>query len=288
MFSIHFTLLCTLLTLTSVVLAQDPSATATADPVASTGGFTQCSPANLTFDGVLPAGDTSGTPLTTINAPSSPYSWLVNVASGTNITLRATDANGTVANTNPVVVKPGTDASCLTSGSASARLARRAPPTYDQYEHPSSSPSHHHRTHSSSEPYYPEEEPSSSHLRSAHPYSDERGIAEPPAVTSTRQPEVLVASAPSPSPSPSDAVNLASETPGDTGAEATPVADAQDDGGATPAPPATPAPTPLSPAEQSSADAESSKSAASFSAAMSEMDAILASIPGGAGAGRRA
>ncbi|ORY74534.1 hypothetical protein BCR35DRAFT_333374 [Leucosporidium creatinivorum] len=136
MFFTLITLLCTLITLTNVVLAQDPSATASADPAASTGGFTQCSPANLTFDGgvppftveVLPASDTSGTPLTTINAPSSPYSWLVNVASGTNITLRATDANGTVANTDPVVVKPGTDASCLTAGSASARLARRAGP----------------------------------------------------------------------------------------------------------------------------------------------------------------
>jgi hypothetical protein len=50
----HAAILCSLLTLTSV-LAQNPSATATADPsTESQGGFTQCAPANLTFDGGVP------------------------------------------------------------------------------------------------------------------------------------------------------------------------------------------------------------------------------------------
>ncbi|RSH94059.1 hypothetical protein EHS25_006713 [Saitozyma podzolica] len=52
-------------------------------------------------------------------ATSSPYTWTVDLASGTNITIKITDSTGTIAYSSAVVIQSGTSTSCLNS-SASA------------------------------------------------------------------------------------------------------------------------------------------------------------------------
>ncbi|WVQ69994.1 hypothetical protein V866_008248 [Kwoniella sp. B9012] len=100
----------------------------------------ECQPTSITFSGgssspyylsILPGGQASASALENLpDADSSPVTWTVDIASGTNVTIKITDGSGNIAYSSPVVIQAGSSSSCLgtnsessssaTSGSASA------------------------------------------------------------------------------------------------------------------------------------------------------------------------
>ncbi|WRT67183.1 uncharacterized protein IL334_004149 [Kwoniella shivajii] len=92
----------------------------------------ECQPASITFSGgsaspyylsILPGGQPSAAALENLpNADTSPVTWTVDIASGTNITIKITDGSGNIAYSSAVVVQAGSSTSCLgtNSGSSSA------------------------------------------------------------------------------------------------------------------------------------------------------------------------
>ncbi|ORY74537.1 hypothetical protein BCR35DRAFT_254921, partial [Leucosporidium creatinivorum] len=90
----------------------------------------QCSPVRLTFSGgappyvidVIPGGDAGAVALESINAVSSPLTWTVDLAAGTNVTLRLRDSTGAIAFSSPVVVQTSSDASCIGRNSLSSSI----------------------------------------------------------------------------------------------------------------------------------------------------------------------
>ncbi|EIW66478.1 hypothetical protein M231_03013 [Tremella mesenterica] len=82
----------------------------------------ECQPAALTFSGgsapyiiaVIPGGQVTAAAIETISsdATSSPLTWTVNLASGTNITLKITDSTGSIGYSSPLVIQSG-DSSCI-------------------------------------------------------------------------------------------------------------------------------------------------------------------------------
>ncbi|TNY20835.1 hypothetical protein DMC30DRAFT_416572 [Rhodotorula diobovata] len=89
----------------------------------------QCQPYLLTWGGgsapyyvrVVPGGSLSGPVLATLDEqPTSDtsFTWTVNIAAGTEITLTLTDSTGAQAATAPVTIQPGDD-SCLGVSSSS-------------------------------------------------------------------------------------------------------------------------------------------------------------------------
>lgn len=104
----------------------------------------ECQPAAVTFgDGTapyivaaIPGGQVSAPAIETLSdsLTTSPYTWTVNLAAGTNITLKITDSTGTVAYSSPIVVQAGSSQACLnttasTSGLSSAAVTTTASDT---------------------------------------------------------------------------------------------------------------------------------------------------------------
>ncbi|OXH40429.1 hypothetical protein J008_01164 [Cryptococcus neoformans] len=93
----------------------------------------ECQPASLSWTGgssspyylaVLPGGQVSASAIENIDTvDSTSYTWTVNIASGTNITIRVTDGGGNIAYSSPVVIQQGSSTSCLTSSSSSSATA---------------------------------------------------------------------------------------------------------------------------------------------------------------------
>ncbi|WWC61079.1 uncharacterized protein I303_103657 [Kwoniella dejecticola CBS 10117] len=93
----------------------------------------ECQPTSITFSGgsaspyylsILPGGQASAAALENLpNADSSPVTWTVDIASGTNITIKITDGSGNIAYSSPVVVQQGSSTSCLGTNSGSSTSA---------------------------------------------------------------------------------------------------------------------------------------------------------------------
>nr|XP_019013569.1 uncharacterized protein I206_01639 [Kwoniella pini CBS 10737]OCF52350.1 hypothetical protein I206_01639 [Kwoniella pini CBS 10737] len=93
----------------------------------------ECQPASITFSGgsaapyylaILPGGEASAAALENLpNAETSPVTWTVDIASGTNITIRITDGSGNIAYSSPVVIQAGSSTSCLGTNSGSSASA---------------------------------------------------------------------------------------------------------------------------------------------------------------------
>ncbi|WVW83045.1 hypothetical protein I302_105062 [Kwoniella bestiolae CBS 10118] len=93
----------------------------------------ECQPTSITFSGgsaspyylsILPGGQASAAALENLpNADTSPVTWTVDIASGTNITIRITDGSGNIAYSSPVVIQPGSSTSCLGTNSGSSASA---------------------------------------------------------------------------------------------------------------------------------------------------------------------
>ncbi|CAD6575625.1 MAG: hypothetical protein TREMPRED_001462 [Tremellales sp. Tagirdzhanova-0007] len=89
-----------------------------------------CQPAALTWTGgsggpyyiaILPGGEASAAALENLPAAdASPATWNVDVAAGTNITLRVTDSSGAIAYSSSVVTQAGSSTSCLAAANASS------------------------------------------------------------------------------------------------------------------------------------------------------------------------
>ncbi|KIR76682.1 hypothetical protein I305_05900 [Cryptococcus gattii E566] len=96
----------------------------------------ECQPAALTFGegtapyiiAAIPGGQVSAAAIETINdnLSSSPYTWTVNLAAGTNITLKITDSTGTVAYSSPIVVQAGSSQACLNASASTSGLSSAA------------------------------------------------------------------------------------------------------------------------------------------------------------------
>ncbi|GFZ42426.1 hypothetical protein JCM24511_00141 [Saitozyma sp. JCM 24511] len=96
----------------------------------------QCQPGQISWVGgtspfilaAIPAGQTSAAAIETISSSltASPYTWTVNLASGTNITLKLTDADGNLAYSSPIVIQAGTSTSCLNASASTSGLSTAA------------------------------------------------------------------------------------------------------------------------------------------------------------------
>ncbi|WVQ98769.1 hypothetical protein IAU59_005900 [Kwoniella sp. CBS 9459] len=96
----------------------------------------ECQPASITWSGgsgspyyisIIPGGEASAAALENLpNADSSPVTWTVDIAAGTNITVRITDASGAIAYSSPVVIQAGSSTSCLGTNSGSSSSASAA------------------------------------------------------------------------------------------------------------------------------------------------------------------
>lgn len=95
----------------------------------------QCQPAALSWVGgtgpfilaAIPAGQVSAAALATIaeNVSGTSYSWNVNLAQGTAITIKITDSTGALAYSSPLTVQAGSGSGCLSaspSGSGSGAV----------------------------------------------------------------------------------------------------------------------------------------------------------------------
>ncbi|WVQ78306.1 hypothetical protein IAT38_000391 [Cryptococcus sp. DSM 104549] len=93
----------------------------------------ECQPVSLSWSGgsgspyylaINKGGDSTSAALENLDsADSSPVTWTVNLASGTNVTIKVTDASGNIAYSSPVVIQAGSSSSCLTSSSSSSSTA---------------------------------------------------------------------------------------------------------------------------------------------------------------------
>ncbi|WVF66007.1 hypothetical protein IAT40_000745 [Kwoniella sp. CBS 6097] len=96
----------------------------------------ECQPASITFsDGtapyilaVIPGGQSSAAALATIgdSITSSPVTWTVNLAAGTSITLKLTDATGAIQYSSPITIQAGSSQSCLNSSASTSGLSTGA------------------------------------------------------------------------------------------------------------------------------------------------------------------
>ncbi|TYJ57214.1 hypothetical protein B9479_002129 [Cryptococcus floricola] len=109
---------------TKLALLATVTGAATALTINSPASLIECQPTSLSWsDGTSPyylaiihGGEVSSSAYESFDAvDSSPYTWTVNLASGTNITVRVTDSDGTIAYSSPVVIQSGSSSSCLTS-----------------------------------------------------------------------------------------------------------------------------------------------------------------------------
>ncbi|KDE07321.1 hypothetical protein MVLG_02365 [Microbotryum lychnidis-dioicae p1A1 Lamole] len=86
----------------------------------------ECQPYAVTWSGgmapyyvsVLPGGQLSATALTTLDeqpTTSTTYTWIVNIASGTTVTLKVLDSAGNSAFTAQVTIQAGSSNACLTA-----------------------------------------------------------------------------------------------------------------------------------------------------------------------------
>ncbi|WWD15958.1 hypothetical protein CI109_100382 [Kwoniella shandongensis] len=89
----------------------------------------ECQPASLSWTATtapyyiafLPGGQVSAAALEQLSpVQSAPYTWTVNIAANTNITIRITDGTGAIAYSSPVVIQAGSNSACLTSVAADA------------------------------------------------------------------------------------------------------------------------------------------------------------------------
>ncbi|WVF72192.1 hypothetical protein IAT40_007004 [Kwoniella sp. CBS 6097] len=93
----------------------------------------ECQPTSLTwaqgsggpyYISIIPGGQASAAALENLpNADSSPVTWTVDIASGTNITVKITDNSGAIAYSSPVVIQAGSSTSCLGTNSGSSSSA---------------------------------------------------------------------------------------------------------------------------------------------------------------------
>ncbi|WVR03707.1 hypothetical protein IAU60_000702 [Kwoniella sp. DSM 27419] len=96
----------------------------------------ECQPAQITFSegtspyilAVIPGGQVSAAAIATIgdSITSSPVTWNVNLAAGTSITLKITDATGTIAYSSPLTIQAGSSQSCLNSSVSTSGLSTGA------------------------------------------------------------------------------------------------------------------------------------------------------------------
>ncbi|ODO03326.1 hypothetical protein L198_02171 [Cryptococcus wingfieldii CBS 7118] len=109
---------------TKLALLASVTGVATALTINSPASLIECQPTSLSWsDGTSPyylaiihGGEVSSSAYESFDAvDSSPYTWTVNLASGTNVTIRVTDSDGTIAYSSPVVIQSGSSSSCLTS-----------------------------------------------------------------------------------------------------------------------------------------------------------------------------
>lgn len=82
----------------------------------------QCQPVQLSwangkapyYPSAIPAGQASAAPLAKFPPQQgTAFTWVVNLRSGTDVTIRITDATGTTAYSSPVMVQDGFDDKCL-------------------------------------------------------------------------------------------------------------------------------------------------------------------------------
>ncbi|OCF30332.1 hypothetical protein I317_04883 [Kwoniella heveanensis CBS 569] len=93
----------------------------------------ECQPASITWsDGaaapyyisIIPGGQASAAALENLpDATSSPVTWTVDIAAGTNVTVKITDGSGNIAYSSPVVIQSGSSTSCLGTNSGSSSSA---------------------------------------------------------------------------------------------------------------------------------------------------------------------
>ncbi|GAA5912510.1 hypothetical protein JCM5296_000400 [Sporobolomyces johnsonii] len=72
---------------------------------------------------VVPGGELAGTPLGYLDSQpttDTSYTWTVNIAADTSITLTITDSTGSTQATAPVTIQAGSSTSCIGSSSSSA------------------------------------------------------------------------------------------------------------------------------------------------------------------------
>ncbi|KAI9634958.1 uncharacterized protein MKK02DRAFT_28069 [Dioszegia hungarica] len=120
-----FTKALSVLVLAGVALAQTFS-------IATPPSIQQCQPAALSWTGgtgpynlvAIPAGQVSAAALTTIASivNGNSFSWTVNLAQGTAITLKVTDSLGNIAYSSPLTVQTGST-SCGSGGSSASGSA---------------------------------------------------------------------------------------------------------------------------------------------------------------------
>ncbi|CAD6579988.1 MAG: hypothetical protein TREMPRED_002625 [Tremellales sp. Tagirdzhanova-0007] len=101
--------------------------------ISTPASLVECQPAAITFSGgtgpyilaAIPGGQVSAVALETITSAltASPYTWLVNLASGTNVTLRLTDSTGAIQYSSPEVIQPGSTTSCLNTTASTSGVA---------------------------------------------------------------------------------------------------------------------------------------------------------------------
>ncbi|SCZ98831.1 BZ3500_MvSof-1268-A1-R1_Chr3-1g05649 [Microbotryum saponariae] len=99
----------------------------------------ECQPYAVTWSGgtapyyvsVLPGGQLSATALTTLGeqpTTSTTYTWTVNIASGTTVTLKVLDSAGNSAYTAQVTIQAGSSNTCLTASKIRQSITAGAAP----------------------------------------------------------------------------------------------------------------------------------------------------------------
>ncbi|WVN87158.1 uncharacterized protein L203_102334 [Cryptococcus depauperatus CBS 7841] len=116
-----------------IALAAAAAGSAMAISINTPAALVQCQPAQLTWTegtgpfiiAAIPGGQVSAAAIETIsdNVSASPYTWNVNLASGSNITLKITDSTGTIGYSSPVVIQAGSSSSCLNSSASTSGLS---------------------------------------------------------------------------------------------------------------------------------------------------------------------
>ncbi|WVO14682.1 hypothetical protein L204_102319 [Cryptococcus depauperatus] len=116
-----------------IALAAAAAGSAMAISINTPAALVQCQPAQLAWTegtgpfiiAAIPGGQVSAPAIETIsdNISASPYTWNVNLASGSNITLKITDSIGTIGYSSPVVIQAGSSSSCLNSSASTSGLS---------------------------------------------------------------------------------------------------------------------------------------------------------------------
>ncbi|WWD16388.1 hypothetical protein CI109_100814 [Kwoniella shandongensis] len=110
--------------------------TAFAQSVNTPASLVECQPASITFSGgtspyilaVIPGGQVSAAAIETLSdsLSTSPFTWNVNLAAGTNITLKITDSTGAIGYSAPQVIQAGSSQACLNQTAATSGVATGA------------------------------------------------------------------------------------------------------------------------------------------------------------------